>query len=82
MTGATLYDAACVLSIGSSVVKQDAKLQNQYAVRAVELLTLAKGQGFFKDAKNVEHMNKDSNIDPLRQRQDYKKLLAELEGKK
>jgi eukaryotic-like serine/threonine-protein kinase len=82
VTGDTLYDAACVLSIGSSVVKQDAKLQQQYAVRAVELLTLAKGQGYFKDAQNVEHMNKDSDIDPLRQREDYKKLLAELEAKK
>ena len=82
VTGDMLYNAACVMSIGSSVVKQDAKLQEQYAVRAVELLTLAKGQGFFKDAHNVEQMNKDGDLDPLRQREDYKKLLAELEAKK
>jgi serine/threonine protein kinase/tetratricopeptide (TPR) repeat protein len=81
VTGATLYDAACILSIGSSVVKQDAKLQNQYAVRAVELLTLAKGQGFFKDAKKVEHMNKDTDLDPLRARKEFKQFIAELEGK-
>ena len=82
VTGTTLYDAACVLSIASSVVKQDAKLQEQYAVRAVELLTLAEGRGFFKDARNIEGMNKDIDLEPLRRRQDYKKLLAELGAKK
>jgi tetratricopeptide (TPR) repeat protein len=79
--GATLYNAACVFSIGSSVVKQDAKLQDQYALRAVELLTLAKGQGFFKNATNVAHMNTDSDLDPLREREEFKQLIAELEGK-
>ncbi len=80
VTGATLYNAACVFSIGSSVVKQDAELQDQYALRAVELLTLAKRQGFFKDAKNVEHMDQDSDLDPLRARVEFKQFIAELEG--
>jgi hypothetical protein len=29
--------------------------------------------------KNVEHMKKDSDLDSLREREDFKKLLAELE---
>ena len=30
--------------------------------------------------KNAAHMKKDTDLDPLRQREDYKKLLAELEA--
>ena len=39
--------------------------------------TPSKGQGLFKDAQNVGHMNKESALNPLRQRQDDKKLLDE-----
>ena len=28
--------------------------------------------------KNVDHMKKDTDLDPLRSREDFKKLLAEL----
>ena len=35
----------------------------------------SKGQGLFKDAQNVEHMNKDSALNRLRQ--DHKELLDE-----
>jgi len=31
--------------------------------------------------KNTAHMNKDTDLDPLRGREEFKKLLAELEGK-
>ena len=29
--------------------------------------------------KDATHMNKDTDLDPLRDREDFKKLLAELE---
>jgi hypothetical protein len=33
--------------------------------------------------KNAAHMKKDTDLDPLREREDFRKLLAELEsGKK
>jgi hypothetical protein len=43
----------------------------------VKLLREAVSKGF----KNVVHMKKDPDLDPLRQREDFKKLVAELEGK-
>ena len=30
---------------------------------------------------DVAHMKKDTDLDPLRQRDDFQKLVAELEGK-
>ena len=44
----------------------------------MELLKQAVAKGY----KNVAHMKQDRDLDPLRDRQDFKKLLAELEGKK
>ena len=34
-----------------------------------------------KGYKDVAHMKKDTDLDPLRQRDDFRKLVAELEGK-
>ena len=31
--------------------------------------------------KNADHIKKDTDLDPLREREDFKKLLAELEEK-
>ena len=45
--------------------------------RAVQLLQRAVKAGF----KDAAHMKKDIDLDPLRGRDDFKKLLAELEAK-
>ena len=42
----------------------------------MELLTLARAAGY----KDAAQMKKDTDLDPLRAREDFKKLLAELEG--
>jgi hypothetical protein len=34
-----------------------------------------------KGYKDVARMKKDTDLDPLRQREDFKKLIVELEGK-
>jgi serine/threonine-protein kinase len=73
----TLYDLACVCSLSSAAVKNDAKLADRYAARAVELLREAVAKGF----KDIEHLKKDTDLDPLRGRDDYRKLLKELEEK-
>ena len=41
----------------------------------MELLHKAAQAGF----KDVAHMKKDTDLDPLREREDFKKLIAELE---
>jgi hypothetical protein len=51
------------------------KAREKLVARAMELLRLAVAKGF----KNAAHMKKDTDLDALRQREDFQKLLAELE---
>jgi hypothetical protein len=48
-----------------------------YGDAAMKLLRDAVNKGY----KDVAHMKKNTDLDPLRQRDDVQKLLAELEGK-
>jgi tetratricopeptide (TPR) repeat protein len=70
-----LYDFACVYSIASDKV---ADKKQEYADRAMELLEKAVKAGY----KDAAHMAKDTDLDPIRGREDFKKLLAEMESKK
>jgi eukaryotic-like serine/threonine-protein kinase len=75
-----LYDAACVFALvadrrdepGRSLSKEDC------AKRAVALLQQAVAKGF----KDAEHLKKDDDLKALREREDFKKLLAEMEAAK
>ena len=48
-----------------------------YGNAAMKLLREAVSKGY----KDVPHMKKDSDPDPLRQREDFRQLVAELGGK-
>ena len=48
-----------------------------YGDVAMKLLRAAVNKGY----KDVAHMKKDSDLDTLRQRDDFQKPVAELEGK-
>ena len=48
-----------------------------YGDAAMKLLRDAVSKGY----KHVAHLKKDTDLDPLRQRDDFQKLVAELEGK-
>jgi tetratricopeptide (TPR) repeat protein len=75
VTAAMHYNLACVCALSSAAIKDDAKLQDQYGARSVELLRQAVAKGY----KDVAHMKLDRDLDALREREDFKKLLAELE---
>jgi tetratricopeptide (TPR) repeat protein len=86
-TGAStnlIYDAACVFALSVPAAAKDAgltpaertKLAEQYATRAVSLLRQAMRAGY----KDVEHMKKNADLDPLRSRDDFQKLIAEMAG--
>jgi tetratricopeptide (TPR) repeat protein len=79
--GDTLYNAAGVFALASAAVKDDPKLADRSAARAIGLLRQAQAKGYFKETAKIEHMKKDTDLDPLRQRDDFKKLLADLEAK-
>ena len=80
-SGVTLYNVACVFSLSSRAAADDLsvideerhELSDQYAARAVELLAEARDIGYFNKPA-VEHLEKDSDIDPLRDRPDFQKL--------
>jgi tetratricopeptide (TPR) repeat protein len=76
-----IYNAACVYALSSARI-QDATLSDQYAARAVALLREAREKGYFNTPAGVEHLKKDADLEPLRGRADYQKLLAELEAAK
>jgi tetratricopeptide (TPR) repeat protein len=79
------YDAACFLSRCIPIMAENGKLdmkQRKEAARfygdaAMMLLRDAVSKGY----TDVARMRKDAALDPLRQRADFKKLLAVLEGK-
>jgi serine/threonine protein kinase len=73
----TLYDAACACALSSARV-EDAGAKERVAARAVELLRRAHAAGFFKDKARAEHMKMDRDLDPIRGRDDFRRLLLDL----
>lgn len=82
-----LYEAACVVSLASGAVAVDEDLPEtermqrteKYAVRAVEMLAEVRAAGGFQDAKNIVHAkDTDRDLDPLRERDDFKKFVETL----
>ena len=83
---ADAYQAAWTLAWCVPIVEKDDKLDAPkrqaemqfYADQAMAMLRDAVAKGY----KDVEHMKKDKDLDPLREREDFKKLVAELEAAK
>jgi tetratricopeptide (TPR) repeat protein len=81
-----IYDAACGRAITASLQAKSkepdaTRLAKEDADKAMAWLTKAVAAGW----TNVAHMKKDTDLDFLRDREDFKKLMAELEkhsGKK
>ena len=79
----SLYNAACYRAVAAAVQAKTpgadaARLAENDASRAIELLAKAVKAG----CKNAAHMSKDPDLKPLRERPDFKKLVAELEAKR
>jgi eukaryotic-like serine/threonine-protein kinase len=66
-----LYDFSCIYAVASSKIPQK---KEEYQNLAMELLQRAVRQGW----KDVDHMMKDGDLDSLRDRDDFKKLLESL----
>jgi eukaryotic-like serine/threonine-protein kinase len=81
-----LYDAACHRAVCAAVVREDPKtpaadaprLAKEQADLAMAWLQKAVAAGF----TDAEHMKQDKDFDALREREDFKKLVAELQAKK
>lgn len=68
------YQCACAFSLAASLVPDK---KDEYADRAMELLQQAVKAGY----ENAERINKDSDFKPLRDRDDFKKLVTDIEAK-
>jgi eukaryotic-like serine/threonine-protein kinase len=80
-----LYDLACTYSQAAAAAERDNKLslaergrlKARYANRAMDLLQRAIAQGW----QNPELLRTDPDMEPMRAREDFRKLLADLEAK-
>jgi tetratricopeptide (TPR) repeat protein len=83
-TAEDLYNLACVCALSATAAARDdrlgvpeaAGLPRQYADQAMTLLRQAVQKGY----KDVPHMKKDTDLDPLRSREDFQAILRELEA--
>ena len=78
----SLYNAACFRAVTAAVQAKNpgadaTRLAKEDADRAMQWLLKAVQAGY----KDAAHMKKDTDLDPLRERDDFKKLIAELEKK-
>jgi tetratricopeptide (TPR) repeat protein len=89
VSAGVLYDVACVYAQAAAAAARDTQLApadrsaraGPHAARAVELLGQARGAGYFQRAANTKRMRQDPDLEVLRPRAEYQKLLTELEKK-
>jgi len=78
--GVVLYDLACFHSLSSSAAGKDPRLPAaaQLAEDAMALLARARTAGFFASRENRNLLRSDHDLDALRGRDDFRRLLQEL----
>jgi hypothetical protein len=76
-----LYDLACFHALSSWAMKAEANLTEVHAGRAMELLRKIQITGYFSNPKRIAHMKLDSDLDPIRLRQDYCDFVRLVEEK-
>lgn len=76
------YNTACAWSLSSGLAKDDPKLREQCALKAMTMLRnspTGNDMSFATPAALAAHIEKDTDMNPLREREDFKKFLAELQ---
>jgi serine/threonine protein kinase/tetratricopeptide (TPR) repeat protein len=69
-----LYNLACVYALSSAAAEGEPALEERYAAHAVELLRQAAEKGY----RDVAHLEKDADLDPIRGRPDFQLLIMDL----
>jgi eukaryotic-like serine/threonine-protein kinase len=57
------------------------RLAERYAAQAIALLRKLQNQGYFQDAGHAKALRTDEALQPLRAREDFRRLLAAVESK-
>ncbi len=78
------YNAACLFSLASEAAKKvhaPNELVEQYAVRAVKHLQRAFQAGYGPQPDERDHLDKDPDLNPIRQRDDFKAIVARIDNR-
>ena len=86
LTGAWFYDLACVAALCGPTARADLarplpwreRFAERAARQAIAWLHEAHKAGFFKSQATRDHMSKDTDLDSLRGRADFKAFVAGL----
>jgi serine/threonine protein kinase len=89
LPGANLYDLACIHALNAASAGRDAtrplperdKRAEEYARQAITLLHRAASAGYFRVSGKMALLDRDRDLDFLRQRDDYKRFRAGLNSK-
>ncbi len=73
-----VYEIACVYAIASVSDKTESKQKEPYARKAVAQLSQTHKQGYYKNKNQLEHFQKNEDLDGLRGRDDFKKLAGDI----
>jgi len=81
--GPLLYEAATVnaRATAAAAATEEIGLQNHFGKRALELLEQARTAGWFRDPRQIKHLQEDKDFDSL-PRADFKAFLESLEAGK
>jgi tetratricopeptide (TPR) repeat protein len=88
--GELFYNLACVASLSAKAASEDRsldeptrrKLIDEYAGKAIDLLTKAQHEKFMADSSLVEQVTKDGDFDFIRKRPDFEEFMKQLAPKK
>ena len=75
---ARAYQAACIFAISVEYAKDDDPLREQYAARALQLLTELHSTGFFANRSNALKLQHDGELDTLRMRDDFRQFVQSI----
>jgi predicted Zn-dependent protease len=76
--GASLYRLACVYALAAGAAKDSKNLSDEYAAEAMRLLNAAGDRKYFNSLKQQTMLAEDADLDALRNRPEFKKLLSEF----
>ncbi|MBT4693853.1 MAG: hypothetical protein HOB73_10960, partial [Planctomycetaceae bacterium] len=88
LSGVSYYNGACLSAIAASVINDDKEIEaeermemiNSYSTKAVQLLGKAKEEGLFSKVVKRQQLNRDKDLDSLRERDDFKQFVKQLEA--
>jgi tetratricopeptide (TPR) repeat protein len=83
------YQVAAVYALATAAARKDVarsaaerdRLAREYAARALDLLKRVNAAGYFKAPANLAKLRQDPDFDTLRPRDEFKRLLSDVEGK-